>query len=232
MTDIGPNGRSLITDAFSFPRQGNAQMVLRDERALADPLVARIAHSLVNAMEAKSRFLRGHSDRVAASAAAIAEELGLEHETVELIRLAGWLHDVGKIGVRDEVLDKPAELSPDEMAHVHEHVAIGLRILAPLEGLGPVLKYVAHHHERRDGSGYPHGLKGSAISIGGRILGAADVLDALTSPRAYRDAMPVDEALAYMSKGGPRVVCPDVLPALTRLVTAGRVLVFLNDHEH
>jgi HD-GYP domain-containing protein (c-di-GMP phosphodiesterase class II) len=98
-----------------------------------------------------------------------------------------------------------------------------------LESFGPVLHFVAHHHERVDGSGYPHGLRGDVISLGGRILGAADVLDALTSPRAYRAAMPIDEALAIMSSRGPSVVCPTVLPALTRLVETGRVLVFLND---
>jgi putative nucleotidyltransferase with HDIG domain len=195
-----------------------------------DPLATRIAHALVNAMEAKSRYLRGHSDRVAASAAAIAEELGLRQEIVEQVRLAGWLHDVGKIGVRDEVLDKPGGLTAEEMRHVQEHVAIGVRILTPLEPFGPVLDFVAHHHERLDGSGYPHRLKGDAVSLGGRILGAADVLDALTSPRAYRDAMPLDEAFAFMASRGPDVVCPTVLPALERLVGTGQVLVFLNDH--
>jgi putative nucleotidyltransferase with HDIG domain len=197
--------------------------------AAFDPLAMRIALSLVNAMEAKSRYLRGHSDRVAASAAAIAEELGLDQAVVEQVRLAGWLHDVGKIGVRDDVLDKPEGLTSTEMAHVREHVAIGVRILTPLESFGPVLHFVAHHHERVDGSGYQHGLRGDVISLGGRILGAADVLDALTSPRAYRAAMPIDEALAIMSSRGPSVVCPTVLPALTRLVETGRVLVFLND---
>jgi putative nucleotidyltransferase with HDIG domain len=205
--------------------------VLPGANGVVEPLATRIAHSLVNAMEAKSRYLRGHSDRVAASAASIAEELGLEHELVEQVRLAGWLHDVGKIGVRDEVLDKPAELTPQEFTHVQDHVRIGLRILEPLEGLGSVLRFIAHHHERRDGSGYPAGLSGSAISLGGRILGAADVLDALTSPRAYRDAMSAEQALAFLRRGGDRTICPDVLPALARLVEGGRVLVFLNDNE-
>lgn len=195
-----------------------------------DVVATLVGHALVNAMEAKNRYLRGHSDRVAASAAAIAEELGLGHDVVEQVRLAGWLHDVGKIGVRDEVLDKPSNLTSEEMAAVREHVTIGLRILAPLQSLGQVIDFIAHHHERRDGSGYPSGLSGDAISLGGRILGAADVMDALTSPRAYRDAMSTADALAFMSTQGPRVVCPEVLPALTRLVDAGQVLVFLNDH--
>jgi HD-GYP domain-containing protein (c-di-GMP phosphodiesterase class II) len=107
-------------------------------------------------------------------------------------------------------------------------VTIGLNILAPLS-LGPSLDFIAHHHERIDGSGYPRGLSGDALSLGGRILGAADALDALTSPRAYRDAMTADDALAFYATMGPRGICPTVLPALQRLVKSGRVLVFLND---
>ena len=195
----------------------------------ADSPGTQVALALVHAMEAKSRFLRGHSDRVAASAAAIAEELGLGDRAVEDVRMAGWLHDVGMIGVRDEVLNKPANLSPDELRHVQEHVPIGVAILEPLAGMGSVIEAVAHHHERLDGSGYPKGLRDGAISLGGRILAAADALDAITSPRAFREALSLDEAIAYMRTQGPGVVCPLVLPALTRLVHGGRVLVFLDD---
>lgn len=180
-------------------------------------------------MEAKSPYLRGHSHRVAAVAATVAAEMNLPEEVIEQVRLAGHLHDVGKIGVREHVLDKPGALTVEEFAHVKEHVSIGLNILAPLPQLGAVLDFIAHHHERTDGSGYPIGLRGGAISLGGRIIGAADALDALTSPRAYRQAMPVEEALESLASMGPRGICPDVLPALKRLVSGGQVLVFLND---
>jgi HD-GYP domain-containing protein (c-di-GMP phosphodiesterase class II) len=200
-----------------------------DELRQLETLSTGIAHALINAMEAKSRYLRGHSHRVAAAAAAIAAELELEDATVEQIRLAGRLHDVGKIGIREEILDKPSGLTAEEYAHVKEHVRIGMDILSPLEHLGPVLEYVAHHHERLDGSGYPRGLRGDAISLGGRIVGAADVFDALTSPRAYRDAMTVGDAFTFMASLGPRGVCPTVLPALARIVHSGQVLVFIND---
>jgi HD-GYP domain-containing protein (c-di-GMP phosphodiesterase class II) len=102
-------------------------------------------------------------------------------------------------------------------------------ILAPLEHLGPVLDFVGHHHERLDGSGYPRGLRGDAISLGGRIVAAADVLDALTSPRAYRDAMSVEDAFTYMASLGPRGICPTVLPALARVVKKGQLLVFIDE---
>ena len=189
----------------------------------------RVAQALINAMEAKSPYLRGHSHRVAAVAATLAAEMHLSEEMVEQIRLAGHLHDVGKIGVREHVLDKPGVLTAEEFNHVKQHVPIGLNILSPLPGLGPVLEFIAHHHERTDGSGYPNGLTGENVSLGGRILGAADALDALTSPRAYRQAMPVEEALASLEAMGPRGICPTVAPAMRRLVSNGHVLVFLND---
>lgn len=189
----------------------------------------RVAQALINAMEAKSPYLRGHSHRVAAVAATIAAEMDLPEEFIEQVRLAGHLHDVGKIGVREHVLDKPGALTVEEFAHVKEHVSIGLNILAPLPHLGPVLQFVAHHHERTDGSGYPAGLSGENVSLGGRIIGAADALDALTSPRAYRQAMSVRDALESLASNGARGICPTVLPALERLVTSGQILVFLND---
>ncbi len=180
-------------------------------------------------MEAKSQYLRGHSHRVAAVSAAIAAELGCDEEMVERVRLAGRLHDVGKIGIRESVLDKPSGLTPEEFAHVKEHVTIGLDILAPLEQLGPVLDLRGAPSRRLDGSGYPRGLRGDAISLGGRIIGAADVMDALTSPRAYRDAMGVTDAFTYMASLGTQGVCPTVLPALARVVHSGQLLAVIDE---
>jgi putative nucleotidyltransferase with HDIG domain len=188
-----------------------------------------VVEALINAMEAKSPFLRGHSHRVAALAAALAAEFDLADEEVERIRLAGQLHDIGKIGVRESVLDKPGQLTADEYAHVQEHVSIGLTILAPLPQFTYIRDAIAHHHERTDGSGYPRGLSGHAVSLGGRILGAADTLDACTSPRAYRDAMSLDQAIVWLRTLGPRGICPTVLPALERIANQGKVLVFIND---
>lgn len=202
---------------------------LHNERDLDYAPATRVVEALINAMEAKSQFLRGHSQRVAAVAAALAAELGLIDEDIEGIRLAGQLHDIGKIGVRESILDKPEQLTPDEFAHVKEHVAIGLHILEPLPQVEHVRHYIAHHHERVDGSGYPHGLRGQAVSLGGRIIGAADALDACTSPRAYRDAMTLDEAIAWLRSLGPRGICPIVLPALEAVAKKGQVLVFIND---
>jgi len=211
------------------PQQLNSLKFTPDELQLLATFSTGIAQALINAMEAKSRYLRGHSQRVAAAAAAIASELDLDEATVEHVRLAGRLHDVGKIGIREEILDKPSALTAAEFAHVREHVRIGMDILAPMTHLGPVLEYVSHHHERLDGSGYPNGLRGDAISLGGRIIGAADVFDALTSPRAYREAMTAGDAFTYIASMGPKGVCPTVLPALARVVHSGQLLVFLDE---
>ena len=189
----------------------------------------RVAEALINAMEAKSPYLRGHSHRVAAVAATVAAEMGMSDEDIEWVRLAGQLHDVGKIGVREQILDKPGTLTHEEFVHVQQHVTIGLKILSPLPNLGPVMEYIAHHHERVDGSGYPCALKGDKVSLGGRILGAADALDALTSPRAYRNALPIDEALAWLASMGSRGICPEVLPAIQRVVRKGQALVFISE---
>src|SRR6185312_1236651 len=122
-------------------------------------------------------------------AASIADGMSLDPDAVEAVRMAGHLHDVGKIGIREEVLNKPGALTPEEFAHVKDHVRVGMEILAPLKHLGVALQYVQDHHEHYDGSGYPRGLVGQAISIGGRILAAADAFDALTSRRAYREPL-------------------------------------------
>ncbi len=201
----------------------------RDEGNSLFAPATRVVEALVNAMEAKSPYLRGHSHRVAALAAALATELGLPDEEIEAIRLAGTLHDVGKIGVREAILDKPGPLTPEEFAHVQEHVSVGLNILAPLQLLALIMEYIAHHHERLDGSGYPARLSGDAITLGGRILAAADALDALTSPRAYRQAMTIDQAIAHLRSLGLRGICPTVFPALRQLASRGQVLVFIND---
>ena len=214
--------------AASLHRFATCPSVPTDYAQTVDVVSTRVAQALINAMEAKSPYLRGHSHRVAAVAATVAAELGFPEQSIEQVRMAGHLHDVGKIGVRESVLDKPGSLTAEEFAHVKEHVTIGLNILAPLP-LGPALDFIAHHHERIDGSGYPFGLSGDAVSLGGRILGAADALDALTSPRPYRDAMTAEEALVCLAAEGPRGICPTVLPALARLVQGGQVLVFLND---
>lgn len=199
----------------------------REKDALRN-LTVQVAETLINAMEVKDLYLRGHSERVAELAASIAEELGMAADTVEQVRLAGRLHDVGKIGTREAVLNKPGALTPEEFAHVKEHVRIGVDILAPLKHLGSSLTFVHDHHEHWDGDGYPRGLAGSDISLGGRILAAADAFDALTSKRAYREPMQPAETIKFLGEHVGRLLDPDVYEALRRVVSRRKTLTFID----
>jgi len=187
---------------------------LEREKESLRRLSVSVVETLIIAMEAKDVYLRGHSQRVADLAAEIALELALEHEVVERIRLAGRLHDVGKIGIREEILNKPASLSVTEFEHVKQHVRIGMEILRPLQQLDHVLEIIHDHHEHWDGSGYPRGLRQDEITLGGRILAGADAFDALTSQRAYRDPMAPADSLAYLETTAGALLDPRVASAL------------------
>lgn len=200
----------------------------REKSALRD-LTIGVAEALINAMEAKDVYLRGHSRRVADQAASIADELGLDADEVEDVRLAGRLHDVGKIGIREEILNKPGVLTMDEFEHVKQHVQFGMEILAPLKHIPVAMRYVHDHHEHFDGTGYPRGLSGDEISIGGRILAACDAFDALTSRRAFRDAMDADETIRYLGNEVGRLLDPRVYQALRAVVERGKTLTFIDD---
>ena len=201
----------------------------RERLALRDMNIA-IVESLVTAMEAKDEYLRGQSHRVAQLAAAIAAELGLSEEIVEQVRLAGRLHEVGRIGVRESVLHKRGSLTDEEVGHLRDHLRIGVEILAPLTHLGPVLTFVQDHHEHWDGNGYSRGLTGTEISIGGRILAAADTFQAVTSRRAYRDPLPQARALEYLGDFSGTLLDPAVYAALRRVVERGGNLPFIDVH--
>lgn len=201
---------------------------LEKEKNALRTLTMNIARSLINAMEAKDLYLRGHSQRVAELGASIADEMGLDPDTVEHIRLAGHLHDVGKIGIRESVLNKPGKLTAEEFEHVKDHVRMSMEILAPLTHLDRVLIYVHDHHEHWDGSGYPRGLKGEQISIGGRILAAADAFDAVTSRRAYREALAQPAAVEYLESHAGGLLDPAVYRALRVVVERRRALEFID----
>ncbi len=196
---------------------------LEREKLALRAMTVSIAETLINAMEAKDVYLRGHSHRVAELGAAIAEELGLSEAMVECVRLAGRLHDVGKIGIREAVLNKAGPLTEEEFAHIKDHVRIGIDILSPLAHLGDALRFIWDHHEHWDGSGYPRGLAYEDISIGGRILTAADAFDALTSKRAYRDPMSAATTLDYLRMQVGRLLEPAAYEALAAVVRRGSV---------
>jgi response regulator RpfG family c-di-GMP phosphodiesterase len=190
-------------------------------------LTVATLEALVNALEAKNDYLGGHSARVAAFAATIANELGLPDEEIDQVRTAGRLHDLGMIGIREAVLDKQGTLTEEEYEHVKQHVTIGAQILAPLVHLAPVVSFVKSHHERWDGGGYPEGLAGEHIPLGARIIGGAEVYDALTTNRPYMQSMSPEDAVKRMRELTGQVLDSSVMDALAAAIERRQTLEFL-----
>jgi putative nucleotidyltransferase with HDIG domain len=159
----------------------NTQLIGRLEELSYGALSA-----LARAVDASSHWTAGHSERVTSLSMRMAVHLGLEGGSVETLRRGGLLHDIGKIGISPDILDKPGRLTIPELQRIQQHPALGARILAPLEAFADAVPIVLHHHERFDGAGYPHGLKGEGIPRLARLLAVADVYDALVSSRPYR----------------------------------------------
>jgi putative nucleotidyltransferase with HDIG domain len=201
----------------------------RLEQANQERVSTATLEALVNALEAKDPYLRGHSARVADLSALVAAELGASDEMIEAVRTGGRLHDIGKIGIREEILNKQGPLSDEEYEHVKQHVLVGSQILAPLVHLKEVITFVRSHHERWDGFGYPDRLAGESIPLGARIIGAVEIFDALTTARPYQEKMDPDVAVERMRDLVGTVVDPAIHAALEAVVTHRQALVFLDD---
>jgi len=173
----------------------------------------RAAESLAKAVDERDAYTGSHSQRVGDYSARIARRLGADEPAVELTRLAGNLHDLGKLAIPEEVLRKPDSLSDAERLMLERHPQIGFRMLESL-GVQPVAEWVLHHHERWDGAGYPNRLAGEQIPLGARIIFVADAYDALTSDRAYRRAVPQRDALAELERCSGTQFDPAVVKAL------------------
>jgi cyclic di-GMP phosphodiesterase len=172
---------------------------------------------LVHALEAKDSYTSGHSSRVSRYAVKTAIPLGFTDDVLEHLRLGGELHDIGKIGTREAILNKPGPLTADEFQHVKEHSALGEKILAPFLSQSPsVLRVVRSHHERMDGSGFPDGLKGDRIPLEARIVAVVDAFDAMTTNRAYRDLRPAADAVQELRRCAGFHFDPDVVEAFLR----------------
>ncbi|HEU4800425.1 MAG TPA: HD domain-containing phosphohydrolase [Gemmatimonadales bacterium] len=202
---------------------------VRLERANLERISVATLEALVNALEAKDPYLRGHSARVADMAATIAAEMGFTDEDIERVRTAGRLHDIGKIGIREEILNKQGPLTDEEFEHVQQHVVVGSQILAPLLHLKNVIQFVRSHHERWDGEGYPDRLSGDAIPFGARIIGAVEIYDALTTSRPYQEKMPPAMAVERMRDLMGTVLDPAVHQALETVVLHRPTLTFLDE---
>lgn len=209
-TGFLPEERDLLV---GFARHlGLALERLRLGAAFERHLVNTIT-AFVTAIEAKDPYLKGHSARVAEYAGAVAAAMGLDGEQIALARRGGILHDLGKLGVLEPILDKPGPLTPEEYGLIQAHPEVGYRILQPLGFLERESLAVRHHHERWDGCGYPAGLAGEDIPLVARIVTVADAFDAMTSHRPYRAALDLNVALGEIERGAGTQFDPAVAAA-------------------
>ncbi len=188
----------------------------RLHRELRENYQALVA-SLAEAVELKDPYTRGHSDRVAAYSAAIAEAQGAGPADIEVLIRAGILHDIGKIGIDEEILTRPGKITDEEYLLVQQHTIYGARILEPLSHLACETDVVLHHHERLDGSGYPHGLKGNQIGPQVRVVAVADVFEALTADRSYRKALRPRKVIRILEDEAQSQLDPAAVEILLRL---------------
>ncbi len=188
-----------------------------------EEIYIEVITAMASAIDARDAYTHGHSQRVTEYAVAIAEEMGLSPAEVDIIRNASILHDVGKIGIKEEILKKPGRLSEDERREMEYHPFIGTKILHSVRLLEPVMPLVYHHHERFDGTGYPDGLRGEEIPLGARIISVADAFESMTSDRPYRKAMPVEDALAELRHNAGRQFDPRVVEVFLRLADEGKI---------
>lgn len=171
-------------------------------------MVASIT-SLITALEARDKYTKGHSEGVGRIVSGMLSMTGASHKEIETVTIGGRLHDIGKIGVRDKILLKPGPLTAEEFSHIKQHPLIGIKILESIPSFSEVLPMVLSHHERLDGKGYPHGLKGDQIPLWARMTAVADMYDALTSDRPYRGKMSHDKALQIIEDVRCTQLCPD-----------------------
>lgn len=171
---------------------------------------------LAEAIDAKDPYTRGHSDRVKRMSLAIAKKMGFSEERLENLEYGALLHDIGKIGIKDEVLQKQAPLSSEEYQYIQEHPLIGVKIVEGVEFFKDKIPMIRHHHEHYDGNGYPDGLAGEAIPLEARIISLPDAFDAMTSARPHRNIMPLQDVLSELEKCKGKQFDPKVLEIFLR----------------
>jgi HD-GYP domain-containing protein (c-di-GMP phosphodiesterase class II) len=203
----------------SFQR---AAAAIRESRERLRRANLEFTASLASALDARDRYTAGHSERVSGFSCAIGKAMGMPAEAVEDLRIGALLHDIGKIGIADAVLQKPGKLSRDEFALIQAHPEIGCRILEGVHGFQAYLPIVGLHHENWDGSGYPRGLNGTDVPLGARIVHVADAFDAMTSDRPYRRGMSEPEATRALQQNAGTQFDPAIVRVFVELHLSSR----------
>lgn len=180
--------------------------------------------SMITALEARDAYTRGHSDRVAEFSVAIGREMKLGPDRMERLRDGARLHDLGKIGVREQILNKAGRLTEEEFDHIKEHPVIGAQIIGKMENYRQLLPMIRNHHERWDGKGYPDGLSGDEIPLEARIVAVADCYDAMTSKRPYRTPSEFDSAINILKEVSGSQLDPAVVGAFLIAVQRGSIV--------
>lgn len=215
ITDIKEKEKKLIESRDAFLNiLSDLDFSYKELKMLFDGFI----HAFINAIDAKSPWTKGHSERVTEYSLAIAKELGLNDFELEDLKIAGLLHDIGKIGTYDIILDKPVRLTPEEYNLINQHPVKGEQILKPIKQLKHILPIIRHHHERFDGKGYPDGLKGEEIPLLSRIICVADSYDSMTSDRPYRDAAIKEYAIYELKKCSGTQFDPKVVEAFLKVI--------------
>lgn len=204
----------------------NAQLYSQLRRSFTDTV-----RVIANAVEARDTLTAGHTGRVTQFAQAIAQELGWRRDQLEILEIGALLHDIGKIGISDLILRKPATLTIDEYDEMKNHSILGAQMLTGVAVLQPMLPYILYHHERYDGKGYPFGLQGEQIPIEGRLLTVADTFDAMTSLRPYRAGLTEEQAIAEIERHRGTQFDPVMVDALLAAHRRGKLIAILDPNQ-
>jgi diguanylate cyclase (GGDEF)-like protein/PAS domain S-box-containing protein/putative nucleotidyltransferase with HDIG domain len=228
------DGRNLIriwkdidaTDENSVDRYGIQELKgkFQDLSNQMRYIYMESTNALIKAVDAKDPFAKEHSQNVAAYSAEMAKLLHLSEADVEVIYYAGLLHDIGKIGIRDDIIIKHEELTSKEYELLRRHPEVGVNILRDIRFLEKEIPIILHHHERFDGKGYPHGLQGREIPLGARILAVADAFDAMTEGRSYQNKVPWKKAVEEIKKGSGTQFAPEIVDAFIKLEADGKIV--------
>ena len=217
--------KRVLKERILFAERNRAYKELKKNIKKLQNAQEQTVAALASTAEIRDPYTSGHQKNVTKIACSIAEHMGLSAELIKGLRIAGLLHDIGKISVPAEILSKPGEITKDERNIIENHCRVGYDILKGIEFQWPIAKIVLQHHERMDGSGYPLGIQGEEILLEARILAVADVIEAMSSHRPYRAALGLDEALAEIRKNRGVLFDPVVVDACLELAANDKLII-------